>query len=143
MMIAKKLFYFNSEEVMRSAIAQKILDKTPKDLEIFVRLHADIAVRVHQILEKKGLTQAQLAERLEKQPSEISKWLSGEHNLTLRSLAKLEAELGEPIVLVAESPRFKQYISHNTMANATKAMTHEFVTVKIKSVGIDSYSLAS
>ncbi|MBK8153775.1 MAG: hypothetical protein IPK61_12500 [Saprospiraceae bacterium] len=37
---------------------------------------------------------------MDKKPSEISKWLSGEHNFTLRSLAKLSAELGEPLMEV-------------------------------------------
>ena len=31
---------------------------------------------------------------------EISKWLGGNHNFTLRSLAKLQAELGEEIIQV-------------------------------------------
>jgi transcriptional regulator with XRE-family HTH domain len=43
-----------------------------------------------------------------KKPSEISKWLNGEHNFTLRSLAKLEAELGEPIITV---PKWKSLCS--------------------------------
>ena len=36
--------------------------------------------------------------RMNKKPSEINKWLKGNHNLTLKTLAKLEAELGEPII---------------------------------------------
>jgi len=35
---------------------------------------------------------------MKKKPSEINKWLKGNHNLTLKTLAKLEAELGEPII---------------------------------------------
>ena len=34
---------------MRSKIAQRILDETPKDVEIFVRLYSDITVRINQI----------------------------------------------------------------------------------------------
>ena len=39
---------------------------------------------------------------MNKKPSEISKWLNGEHNFTLRSLAKLSAELGVPLIEVTE-----------------------------------------
>lgn len=85
---------------MRSKIVQRILDRTPEDVKIFSRICADIVVLVNTILEEKGITQKTLAERMEKRPSEISKWLSGEHNFTLRSLAKLQAELGEPILEV-------------------------------------------
>lgn len=85
---------------MRSKIIQDILAKTPKDVTIFVRLYGDIVIRVHELIREKGLTQQELAEKMGKKPSEISKWLSGEHNITLRSLAKLEGELGEPIIYV-------------------------------------------
>ena len=85
---------------MRSPVFQRILDKTPKEVEIFVRLYADIVVRVNQLLKEKGYSQKDLAEKLDKRPSEISKWLNGDHNFTLRSIAKLEAELGETILYV-------------------------------------------
>lgn len=91
---------------MRSKIAKKILDETPREVRIFVRKYGDIVVRVNQLIREKGLTQKQLAERLQKTPSEISKWLGGEHNFTLRSLAKLEAELGEDIIYVPKKDSF-------------------------------------
>jgi transcriptional regulator with XRE-family HTH domain len=55
-------------------------------------------VLINQILREKGYTQKSLANKLEKSPSEIHKWLNGEHNFTLRSIAKLEAELGETLI---------------------------------------------
>ena len=85
---------------MRSKIAQRILEETPLETKIFVRKYAEIIARVHEILQAQGLTQRQLAERMGKNPSELSRWLHGEHNLTLKSLAKLEAELGEEIISV-------------------------------------------
>ena len=54
------------------------------------------------MLKAKGFSQKDLADKLEKRPSEVNKWLIGEHNFTLRSLAKLEAELGEPIINVPQ-----------------------------------------
>src|SRR5690606_47309 len=86
--------------------AKKILDETPAEVRIFVRKYGDIVVRVHQLLREKGWTQKDLAGKLEKTPSEISKWLSGDHNFTLRSLAKLEAELGSEIVYVPKKDSF-------------------------------------
>ena len=85
---------------MRSKVADRILAKTPKEVEIFVRLHADITVRVNQLLKEKGYNQKQLAAKLDKSPSEISKWLKGDHNFTLKSIAKLQAELGDEILYV-------------------------------------------
>lgn len=91
---------------MRSRIAKKILDETPAEVRIFVRKYGDIVVRVHQLLREKGWTQKDLAGKLEKTPSEVSKWLSGDHNFTLRSLAKLEAELGAEIIYVPKKDSF-------------------------------------
>jgi transcriptional regulator with XRE-family HTH domain len=91
---------------MRSKIAKRIYDQTPADVKIFVRKHSDIVVRVYQLLREKGWTQKDLAAKLEKTPSEISKWLSGDHNFTLKSLAKLEAELGAEIIYVPKNDSF-------------------------------------
>jgi transcriptional regulator with XRE-family HTH domain len=85
---------------MRNKLIQKIIDETPKEVEIFIDKYTDIVTRVHQILEKKGISQKDLAQKLGKHQSEIHKWLNGNHNLTLRSIAKLEAELGEPLLIV-------------------------------------------
>lgn len=91
---------------MRSKIAKHILDETPEEVRIFVRKHSDIVVRVYQILKDKGWTQKDLARKLGKTPSEISKWLSGRHNFTLKSIAKLEAELGSEIVYIPRRDSF-------------------------------------
>jgi transcriptional regulator with XRE-family HTH domain len=83
---------------MRSKVAQRIQDETPEEVRIFVRQYTDIVLRINQILKAKGYTQKDLAEKINKKPSEINKWLKGSHNLTLKTLAKLEAELGEPLI---------------------------------------------
>ena len=87
---------------MRSKIAERILSETPDDVRIFVRMYSDIVVRVNQLLKSRGYTQKELATKMDKTPSEISKWLNGDHNLTLKSLAKLTAVLGEPIIQVSQ-----------------------------------------
>ncbi len=85
---------------MKSKIAKRIQEETPEEVRIFVRQYTDIVVRINEILQQKGYTQKELAERMNKRPSEINKWLKGNHNLTLKTIAKLEAELGEPIIAV-------------------------------------------
>jgi transcriptional regulator with XRE-family HTH domain len=87
---------------MRSKVAQRILNETPEETKIFTKLYADVVVRINQLLKENNLSQKDLAEKMEKRPSEINKWLNGEHNLTLRSLAKLQAELGEPVINVPQ-----------------------------------------
>ena len=89
---------------MRSKIAKKIQAETPPEVRIFVRLYTDIVVRINALLAAKGYTQKDLSDKMKKKPSEINKWLKGTHNLTLKTLAKLEAELGEPIVQASPGP---------------------------------------
>jgi transcriptional regulator with XRE-family HTH domain len=87
---------------MRSKVAERIQSETPEEERIFVRQYTDIVLRINQILTAKGYTQKSLAEKMNKKPSEINKWLKGSHNLTLKTLAKLEAELGEPIIYTSK-----------------------------------------
>lgn len=120
---------------MRSKIIKQILVETPKETEIFVKLYADIVVRIYQILKEKGITQKELATRLDKTPSEISKWLNGNHNFTLRSLSKLQAELDEIILYVPKKDSFHVERTGQITSSVTKSeplghqVTFEFPTV--------------
>jgi ribosome-binding protein aMBF1 (putative translation factor) len=105
---------------MRSKVAQRILAETPEETKIFARLYADIVVRVNQLLKAKGFSQKDLADKLEKRPSEINKWLVGEHNFTLRSLAKLEAELGETIINVPHRKPISNSVGTRTYVTVYK-----------------------
>lgn len=106
---------------MRSKIADKILSKAPEDLQIFTTWYLDIVVRINQLLEKKKISQKKLAELLDKKPSEISKWLNGEHNFTLRSIAKLQAELGEPLLYMVVEKRFENCENFSTSMTVVKS----------------------
>lgn len=88
---------------MRSKVAKKIQSETPEELRIFARQYTDIVIRINELIKAKGYTQKDLAEKLNKRPSEINKWLKGNHNLTLKTIAKLEAQLGEPIIYVKKA----------------------------------------
>ena len=109
---------------MRSKTVDRLLKSTPKDVEIFADWYADLVVRINQLLRENDINKKELAEKMDKKPSEISKWLSGEHNFTLRSLAKLSAELGEPLM---EVPKRKP---HATFISGYSRSVHTFVVYK-------------
>lgn len=77
---------------------QEILSELPLDLQIRTRLSLGIAGRIEFLMRQKGLTKKQFAEALGRNPSEITKWLSGEHNFTISSLSMLSAFFGKPII---------------------------------------------
>lgn len=60
----------------------------------------DIVDHIHSILERKGMSQKDLAALHEKQPSEVSRWLTGLHNFEMKTLVKIEVALGEEVILV-------------------------------------------
>lgn len=94
---------------MISEVAKRMMEKMPEETRIFADKYADLVVRINQILREKGYNQKSLAQKLDKQPSEIHKWLNGDHNFTLKSICKLEAELGEPLLIVASASIERKY----------------------------------
>ena len=69
-------------------------------IERLVKRNLAIANKVRNILNEKGLTDKDLAKLLNKTPSEICKWLSGVHNLTQKSIVKMEMALDTRILHV-------------------------------------------
>ncbi len=108
---------------MRSKTVDRLLKSIPKDVEIFVDWYADVVVRINQLLQEKELSKKELAEKMGKKPSEISKWLNGEHNFTLRSLAKLSAELGEPLLEVPKKKVQTEFVEDGFICKV-----HRFVS---------------
>ena len=70
------------------------------DVNRFVDHSFEVVNKIHSILENQGKTQKDLSVLLGKSESEISKWMRGTHNFTLKSIAKIEAVLGEKILYV-------------------------------------------
>ena len=50
-------------------------------------LSFEIADRIDCILKRKGMTQKELAAKMGKRESEISKWLTGRHNFTTNTIS--------------------------------------------------------
>ena len=61
-----------------------------------------VADKIHQLLVEKGMTQKQLAKSMGKTEAEVSAWLSGQHNFTLRTLAKISVVLGEDLICFSQ-----------------------------------------
>ena len=84
---------------MKKTIAQRLKEKIKPSNRIFVKKNLEISEQISHILNQKGISQKRLAEIMEKEPSEISKLMSGLHNLTLMSIANIEDALGEDIII--------------------------------------------
>lgn len=58
---------------------------------------------IDKLLEEKGMSQKELAERMGVTESTVSRILSGLHNVTVESIAKIELALGEDIMLTPDT----------------------------------------
>lgn len=73
----------------------------PKDVMTEVDLSFDIASEIDALMQERGLSKKQFADALGKKPSEVTKWLSGQHNFTIRTIAMLSSFFGKPIIRIA------------------------------------------
>ena len=83
---------------MASKFYNKIAAKIPNEISAFTDKSMDIALRINDLMEARGLSQKDLANALEKAPSQVSNWLAGNHNFTLKTITQLETFFGEKIL---------------------------------------------
>ena len=79
---------------------EEILRPIPRYIEMEVDLCGDISDKIDQLMRERGLSKKQLAEALGRRPSEITKWLSGQHNFTIAIIAKISAFFGQSILKI-------------------------------------------
>lgn len=68
-----------------------------------LQLADDIAVRLHALLRERGWSQSDLAGRVGKTKSYVSRVLAGTENVTLKTVAEFEAALGADVLTVPAS----------------------------------------
>jgi len=83
----------------KKSVVERLKAKILPENRIFVKKNLAISEQVEALRKEKGWSQKELAQRLGKTESEVSRLLSGLHNLTLKSIAKMEAELGSDIIV--------------------------------------------
>lgn len=81
------------------SLRQLLSDIKPEEREE-ARLAFQISNRLDYLMQEKGLSKKQLADAIGKRPSEITRWLSGEHNFTISTIAMLSTFFGKPIIEV-------------------------------------------
>ncbi len=94
------------EEISDNGLIDSILAQAPKENLHFIDRAMEITEQIFQILESKGYNQKNFAEILGKSEAEVSKWLSGYHNFTLRSLTLIESKLEKNIFSTSIGERY-------------------------------------
>jgi len=96
----------------QSEILERMRKKTLPERREFVRMNLSIARQIGYLLKKQGLSQKQFAEKLGKNESEVSRYLSGIHNISLKTLAKIKVALDEEIITtpIEACEKYKTYV---------------------------------
>lgn len=76
------------------------LAKIPLETKMRVDWSFAIADKIDALLKEQGMTQRELAKKMGKRENEVSRWLSGQHNFTISTLAKISAILGKELIAV-------------------------------------------
>jgi len=71
-------------------------------IDLLVKKNLAIANKIRLILQEKGLKPVDLAKMMGKQKSEISKWLTGQHSFSIKTITTIEATLGCEILFVEQ-----------------------------------------
>ena len=79
---------------------RRMVASVPAELKTEVDLSFKISGRIDYLMREKGLSKKQFADALGRRPSEVTKWLSGQHNFTISTISMLSSFLGSPIVSV-------------------------------------------
>lgn len=79
---------------------KQIVASIPDHIHKEVDMEMAVSNRISELMIQNGLSKADFARSIGKHPCEITKWLSGQHNFTLSTLAMLSSFFGQPIITV-------------------------------------------
>ena len=74
--------------------------QVPDEIKEELNLTFAISNKIDELMRERGLSKKQFADQIGRRPSEIIRWLSGQHNFTVSTLAMLSAFFGKSIISV-------------------------------------------
>lgn len=103
-----------------------------KEIEKLVSRNVAISNRIIKILKDKNMSRVEFADILGKKPSEISKLLSGRHNINIKTIVKMEIALKEDILsIVDDNAKTKTNFVYLTVHKNPANIDKEFRPVQI------------
>lgn len=70
------------------------------DVKMELDMSFALADKIDAILREKNISQKQLAKKMGKTEAEVSRWLGGSHNFTIRTIAKISDALGVKLLTI-------------------------------------------
>lgn len=119
-----------------NTLAKDIMASTSPVVVRRIETRMLVAKMLHDYLNIRGISQQNLAGKMGKQPSEVSKWLSGNHNFTIDTLSDIGYYLDTDFLIRrGELPSFRcvrvmQITRPNTKTGNFRTLLGGFVSVK-------------
>lgn len=110
---------------MASKMFRELLAQVPADIRNFNTLTMGLAAYIDDILKYRRLSRKDLAKKLGKSESEISKWMNGDHNFTLSTISKIEAALDTQLVTIPVYREDQKPLEQNS--NASLQITNKSI----------------
>jgi len=107
-----------TNEIDGNKLFDEILNELSDAEKAFNTKSFQISSQIISILESKNMLQKDFAISMGKSEAEISKWLSGVHNFTIKTIASIETVLGETIIITPKQ------ISHNVHKAVEALISH-------------------
>jgi transcriptional regulator with XRE-family HTH domain len=82
----------NDKNTDKLSIAEILKNRNQTRADLVMK-KMSLAKKIYESILRKGMNQKDFAESLKKNPSEISKWLSGTHNFTIETIFEIERVL--------------------------------------------------
>ena len=79
---------------------KSMISSVPDEIKLELDISFKISNRIAELMQSRNLSRKQFAEALGKRPCEVTKWLSGQHNFTISTIAMLSAFFEQPIIIV-------------------------------------------
>lgn len=89
----------------KNELLQKLRSQVSQEVKDEIDFSFSVVDRIEYLLNKKGFSRKDLAKALNKSESEISKWMTGTHNFTFKTIKKIERALGAEIINVLSSDK--------------------------------------
>jgi len=95
---------------MGKSFFRELVDKISPLTKKYVQRQVDISDRIYQLLKENNMTQKDLAVKMDKKESFVSRILCGDGNPTLKTLVEFEVALGADVIKIPllESPAFDE-----------------------------------
>jgi transcriptional regulator with XRE-family HTH domain len=118
----------------RNSIMEESRKLITPEIKQSVDFSIDIANRIFDILEMKGMKQKDLARLLGKSEAEISKWLKGTHNFNIDTILRIQEKLDEEIIQVVSKAKKEIGVINWTKRDLIVLPKEEGYTINSKTV---------